>query len=293
MRTGLTLTIALALSLSLTLPSTLVAGEVVLRTHPPETAPSAVRPLIQPKAGSPTALLGEKVDEPADILLVPFFDVDTLDGSGTTTLFAVRNTSTNSIELDLRYLAPSSLILRQDLVTLGPRETLTRNVRDVPGLPADPDGHARGYIAIVLHSMAPTPNNLVGDYLQVDVGNNFATGDRLVSFLDLCEEQEIRFLDFGAGTELRLLINNPQGPDPMTNSPSFTVTPLSEDGGSFPSTDVYTDKFAVTLSASDFTGLGFGTLVFDFSNSGGGLVYGEYSAGGKFSVGLNGACTIQ
>ncbi len=46
------------------------------------------------------------------------------------------------------------------------------------------------------------------------------------------------------------------------------------------------------LSAADFTGLSFGTLIFDFSNSNGGWIYGEYSADGLFSVGLNPTCTV-
>ena len=283
----ITVTLALALLLTLVAPAALSA-QVVVRPH---DAGAAARPLSQP--ADPLAALGEKIDQPADVLVVPFFDVDTTSASGTTTLFAVRNIRSQPLDIEIRYLAPNAMVLRTDNVTLNARQTLTKNVRDVSGLPADGDGHARGYIAILLDSMEPTADNLVGDYLQVDVGNNFATGDRMVSLVDLCEKQEIRFLDFGAGTELRFLVNQPQGSDPMTDAPSVTVTPIGEDGAVFPSTDVYSSDFSFVLHSDDFTSLHFGSLLFDFSSSNGGAVYGEYSAEGKFSVGLNSACTVQ
>lgn len=294
--------LALAVSLMLTLPAAL-AAQVVLRPHDPAAAARPVQAVQtnqadqtdqanQARAGS-LGIVGEKLDQPQDVLFVPFYDVDTFDPAGTTTLYAIRNITSQPIELDIRYLSPTATILRNDFPTVPARGTLTVNVRDVPGLPIDGSGRAQGYIGILLHSMEPQPNNLIGDYLQVDVGNNFATGERMPSFIDLCPEQQIRFLDFGTGTELRFLIGNPQGADPMTDPPTMTVTPVGENGTVFPSTDVYTTQFALALSASDFTSQHFGTLIFDFSNAGGGMVYGEYSAGGKFSVGLNSACTGQ
>ena len=112
----------------------------------------------------------------------------------------------------------------------------------------------------------------------------------MASLDELCNLTEVRYLDFGAGTELRLLIAEPQGSDPVFDPASVVVHPIRQDGTLLPKTEVYTDEFAFVVSASDFTGSAFGTLIFDFLNSGGGLVYAEYSAFGQFSVGLNGAC---
>jgi hypothetical protein len=299
MRPVLTFTCALSLVLTLVaglvLPGT-AAAEVILRPHDPDAPDAAgrsVQPSVPSRVGDDSAgLLGEKLDEPADILLVPFYDVDTVDPNGTTTLFAVRNTTISPLGIELRYLSPGADILRQDLLTLDPRETLTRNIRDVSGLPVGMDGFTRGYVAVLLTATPPSPDNLVGDYLQVDVANNFATAERMVSFRDLCDEQEIRFIDFGAGTELRVLVNNPRGTDLMTDPPTMVVRPFDETGGALPVTEVYTTENALRLLASDFTSARFGTLVFELSNGGGGLVYGEYSAGGRFSVGLNSACTV-
>ena len=120
--------------------------------------------------------------------------------------------------------------------------------------------------------------------------NAFAAGQRMATLEDLCSLTDVRFLDFGSGTELRMLINAPQGSDPLQDPPSVVVTPILLDGTVLPQTVVFTDDFAFSASASDFSISAFGTLLFDFQNSNGGLVYAEYSAFGEFSVGLNGAC---
>ena len=87
-----------------------------------------------------------------------------------------------------------------------------------------------------------------------------------------------------------MLVDIPQGSDPGSDPPSVTVTPYSQAGAVLSATDIYTDQVVLKLDASDFTGLSFGTLRFDFTNSSGGYVYAKYSAAGKFSVGLNSAC---
>jgi hypothetical protein len=276
-------TLTTALLLTLALPATLPA-EVVLR---PLDLTAAELPILR-QAHTP-APPAEKVDERQQALFVPFYEVDATDPAGTTTLYAVRNVSSQPVDIEIRYQAPDGTALRGDVMTLAGRATLTRNLRDIGGLPVDPGGFARGFIVILQTSRLTAPY-LVGDYIQVDVGNSFATAQRMASPDDLCGLTEARFLDFGAGTELRLMIAQPQGPNPVSDPASVIVTPITEDGTLLPQTEIYTNQFAVRVSASDFTGSAFGTLVFDFQNSGGGLVYAEYSAGGRFSVGLNGAC---
>jgi hypothetical protein len=278
-------TLTTALLFTLALPTTL-AAEVVLRRHDPKAATLPVR-----QAAYALASAAEKIDEPQETLVVPFYEVDTTDPAGTTTLFAVRNVFSNSVDIEVRYQAPDGSAQRLEPVTLAGFETLTRNVRDVAGLPADPDGFARGFIVIVQTSLQGS-GLLVGDYFQVDVGNAFATGQRMASLDELCDLTEVRFVDFGEGTELRLLIAAPQGSNPVLDPASVEVHPILEDGTVLPKTEIFTDDFALVVSASDFTGSAFGTLIFDFQNSGGGLVYAEYSADGQFSVGLNGACIV-
>jgi hypothetical protein len=276
-------TLITVLLLALVLPTALPA-EVVLRPDLPTTVAQPVR-----RPADRAASLAEKVDEPQEALVVPFFEVDTTDPAGTTTLFAVRNTFSQPVDVEIRYQASDGTALHQDRLTLAGRATLTRNLRDVAGLSVDPDGIARGFI-VVLQTSRQGAGLLVGDYFQVDVGNAFATGQRMASLDELCLLTEARFVDFGAGTELRLLIGTPQGSDPVFDPPSVEVTPILEDGTLLPKTRVFTNEFAIAVSASDFTGARFGTLIFDFFNSGGGLAYAEYSAEGQFSVGLNGAC---
>ncbi len=81
----------------------------------------------------------------------------------------LRITSPNPLSIDIRYFSSSSGLLRVEPMTVGPRETLTRDIGDVSGLPVDFDGFTRGPVAVLVTSMPMTPGNLVGDYLQVDV----------------------------------------------------------------------------------------------------------------------------
>ncbi len=278
MRTTLTTT---ALFLTLLSPTALSA-EVVIRPH---DRAAAAQPHRSP--GDEPGSAAGKIDEPAVGLYVPFYEVDTTDPAGTTTLFAVRNRTSDPIVLDVYYRAPDGTTLRHDVETLAGSATLSRNVRDVGGLPADPDGFTRGYVYVRTQTDEP---DLEGDYLQVDVGNDFATGERMIRRADLCGSAEIRFLDFGAGTELRFFIANPQGADPMTDPSTMTVRVFDESGKLIDGGDVLTDQKSLELAASDFTTASFGTLLLSFHEDSAGAVYADYSAGGRFSVGLNGGC---
>jgi len=280
MRSRLVSVVLLAL-LSLATPAA-QAADYILRQRE-ANAPAPVR------AAQAGPGLADKIDPLTNTLVVPRFEVDTTSGTGTTTLFALRNTTDNLVDVDIFYASTSGGTLRHDDVVLGPRETLTRNVRDVSGLPADPDGFARGYV------VAQAPGDvLTGDFLQVDVGNNFATGDRMVRLEDLCIQAETRFLDFGSGTDLTVLISEPQGADPMTDPPSVTFHVFGEDGAVFSTIDLFTTNNSVVLSTDDLMlPVDFGTIVADFRNASGGLLIAEYSAEGKFSVGMNSACLEQ
>lgn len=230
----------------------------------------------------------------AENLYVPFFLVDTTSGGGTTTLFAVRNLLDSSLTVDLEVFTVDGASQATDSATLDPRETVTVNMRDVvgdEGLAVDPDGFARGWARLTTTGDPDGSPVMAGDYFQVDVANNFATGDLMPRDEDLCGKASVRFLDFGAGTRFGVLINNPRGPTPGVDPPSFTVQVLDEDGDPIGMPQqVHTDKNALELAASDFTGASFGTLVFDFGNAAGGYVFSEYSSEGRFSVGVDTQC---
>ncbi len=64
-------------------------------------------------------------------LWVPGFEVAAGDPEGPTTFFAVRNTSDEAVEVDVAYHGKRIACepLRTDVLTLGPRQTLTPDVR--------------------------------------------------------------------------------------------------------------------------------------------------------------------
>ncbi len=224
-------------------------------------------------------------------LIVPGYEVDVDDPEGTTTLFAVRNTSDDPVDVEVDYhlFQVAETPLRADAFRLEGQETLTWSIRnDLSGL-IPTNGIASG-LALIREVGEPSAPNLEGDYLQVDFSNDFAGGDRLVRPAEFCTVQEIRFVDFGSSTTFRVLVDEPQG----GGDPSFDFTAYDETGEMVTEGTHFT---ADHLNVFDLAFLGitesFGTLVFDFTDSGGGWVSGRYSAFGRFSVDLESACRDQ
>lgn len=229
----------------------------------------------------------------AEVLGVPYFKVDETSPVGTTTLFAVRNLTGGSVSGEIEYFTTGGASQRTDALSLGPYDTVTVNLRDIPGLITGMDGFARGYVMITTAGNPDMTPVLAGDFFQVDVGNNFATGDKLFRVIGLCQHASVRSLRFplpGSGTQLAIWIENPRGVgggDP----PSFTVQAYDENGNAVGAqTVVKTTLHALSFDASVFTGLDFSTLRFNFSNSAGGTVYAEASTEGRFSVGVSAQC---
>lgn len=229
----------------------------------------------------------------AESLVLPGFEVDTTSGVGTTTLFAVRNLTDGPLSVDVDYFETDGTLQRSDSVNLGAQETETVNIRNIPGLATDLDGFARGYVEIFGPGDPDMTPLFAGDFFQVDVGDDFATGNRLPRFIERCDVASLRFLEFplpGSGTRLVVWIANPRGTgggDP----PSFTVQVYDEAGNPVGAPiPVKTSLHSIEYDASDFTALDFGTLRFDFTNGGGGVVFAESSVQGRFSVGLDSQC---
>ncbi|MEE8525594.1 MAG: hypothetical protein V3T72_16785 [Thermoanaerobaculia bacterium] len=221
-------------------------------------------------------------------LIVPGFEVEVDNAEGPTTLFAIRNTTDDTLDVNVDYYGSTVTEepLRTDALVLGPQETMPQNVRtDLSGLDME-DGFATGLI-IVTEAGGSTAPNLQGDYFRVDFGNDFAAGDRLVSPADFCTEQEVRFVDFGSGSQLRILVNRPRGED----VPSVSYTAYGEDGEMVAEGELFTSEHLTVVDVTELLpGEAFGTVLFDFSNSSGGWASARYSAFGRFSLELNAAC---
>lgn len=224
----------------------------------------------------------------SEIKVLPFYLADAVGGSGINTLFAVRNLTGQEVVANVDYFALSGEKQLATLHPLGPRETITVGIRDVP-LPVDPDGFRRGFVRVVAPGKADGVPVLGGDFFQVDTLNNFATGDELLR--RDCSEASIRFLDFGSSTRLLVYLTQPRGHAVEVDPPSFTVLAYDEAGQALgPAVPFWSADSALEITASDITPERFGTLRFDFANALGGAVYAEYSAEGRFSVGTAGEC---
>ncbi len=219
--------------------------------------------------------------------IIPGFEVEEANPAGPTTLFAVRNTGDESVDFEIGIFDEDFEVeMYHQSLTLAPAQTRFTNLRNIPAdLDLDDDGIASG-IVVIQRSDGGTAH-LTGDFFQVDDANNFATGGQMLRLENFCPHQTIRFLDFGSGSEYQIMLRNP----PASGS-SFTVTALT------PAGDVIAEvshsgarhlnvmSLGELLPGSQF----FGTLVFDFSASEGGMVRGKYSAFEQFSVELNGNC---
>jgi len=237
-------------------------------------------------------LTAEPVGEPCtETLVLPFYLSDKQNPSGINSLYAVRNLTGEPVNAEVEYLTLDGTSQRLDALTLDAFETRTAALRDVPGLATDPDGFARGFLRITTAGSATGAPVLAGDFFLVDVANNFATGNQLLRSSEICRGASIRFLDFGAGTRLAVYVTQPRGASEADDPPSFTVQVYDEAGAPVGSPQpVWTADHALELAASDFTAERFGSLGFDFANSLGGTVYAEYSAQGRFSVGVASQC---
>ncbi len=225
-------------------------------------------------------------------LLLPGFVLDLNDPGGPTTFLNVRNTTEGNVEINLNYHGEevTDTPLRVDGATLSANRVSVNNIRDdTTNLDPDGDNVATGLV-LVNRSDTSDATDLEGDFLNVDFGNDFATGDRLFRIPDdLCNLQEIRFLDFGSGTELSIIVDQPNG----DVAPSFTYTAYTQGGAVLVADgEFFTNTHLNIVDIEELAGMGsrFGTIVFDFSKAGGAMAVAKYSAFGRFSVELNGAC---
>lgn len=224
--------------------------------------------------------------------LLPFYEVDT--AGALTTLLAARNAFDVPNTIDVTYFDRAGAMVHAETFDVAPLGVVTRNLRDVAALPAETDGVRRGFALIE----ADQP--LSGDFFRVDPAQNFAAGDRLVLAAEaLCDLWDFRFLrggGFSGGTDLVLYVDTPLGLD-LASTPSITVVAYDEAGNELGAVDFWTQDVVNEMTAADVLEVLDEPLVnagvFDvFFNdgTGGGLVYGTYSAEGRYSIGMHGTC---
>ncbi len=267
-------------------------------------APKA--PLV-PIVPSPSSLLS-KVDRTTSALILPFFEVDTTDVGGKTTVFAVRNAGLSAININIEYFDVFGSTVGVVPMFLPSKDTVTVNMRSfISSFPTDADGFIRGFGLIVAvggieggstgnPESTPGAVEIGGDYFQIDPDNNFASGDRLLSFqnsslyFDFCRFTETRFLNGGAftgGSNFTLITLDYDGTS-VSSMPTIYAVVFDEDGGRDATCEIFTDQNILQLTASDLTDIPFGTVEFEFSF--GGQVLTEFDALNKFSVGMRGLC---
>lgn len=255
--------------------------------------------------GAPVSEAGRGAAAPAKAgtfgsrLLLPLYVVDTQSTTGPTTQYAIRNESTQSVDIVVEYFEVSlpQAPQRQDMLTLGPKAITTIDVRSVTNLAVDGDGFARGYITFAaMDGESP----LSGDYFQIDNAGNFASGSRMVNIdpdsrgYDLCTRLSMRFLDsalaFDSGTIYTVWFEatEPHSGDAFSYSVFDLAGPDSLLDNTFASN---ANAFQVTANTLRFiVGAEFGAIEFEFPPGTVGHISATMSALGRLSVGYEATC---
>lgn len=254
----------------------------------PAGAPAA-EPSVTPKAFPLTSKL-----------LLPYFEVETLDPNGDTVLYALRNESTTPIEVDIKYYEIDSPFApqRTDRVTLNAKQIYPINIRDVQNLEIDSDGRKRGYVRFEVVGGAAV---LAGDFFRVDPGDNFASGYRLVNVDpasaadERCSVLTFRFLRgglFSGGTRIFYWLDLATLPEADTIAYSiYNEAGALINTGLLGNIDRVASQLAIDqLLVGPAAGLNSGAVEFQFGHGVLGHVAGAINASGRFSVGFEGVC---
>jgi hypothetical protein len=243
---------------------------------------------VEPPVGG---LVGEttKGYAPADAFwFIPLFKAD-MAAPGDTTYFSVQNHDSSTIDAVVQYYDVRFALQATETIEIAPHELAAIALRDVPGLPVDADGYARGMVRI-----SPTGPVYV-DSFQLETRESFAVGGEGFVTDDFCEMWYARFLRFAAagGTQLVFLVNGPQGGDPG-DPVTVSGDVYAENGDFINSFTVRTDEWSFEIPVHDYVlgGVDFGTveLAINASFSPAGLVQVNHKALGEYSVGHLATC---
>lgn len=169
-----------------------------------------------PGQGGPARRLppvqSDKLAMADNFLMLPYYEVDASNGSGSTTLFAVRNLFDDTVTLEVTFHPATGGSPVVESILLAGRATRTRNLRDVPGLPITGGTFKEGWASIVARDpgtgeiVGNTP--LHGDWFIVTPGENFAIGEVMEAIDATCFLWDTRFAVAGAfdDTQIRITI---------------------------------------------------------------------------------------
>ncbi|HVS01459.1 MAG TPA: hypothetical protein VMT16_01705 [Thermoanaerobaculia bacterium] len=226
-------------------------------------------------------------------LLLPFYEIDRRQQFASTTLFGLRNPRNTASAVGIDYYDRMGHRLRSDNYTLPAAASLTFNLRDNPALTAEGDGFARGYVVVT------TDGQLTGEGFQVDPSQDHATGERLLDLSGdpLCSLWESRYMvggTFSGGTRLTLLVGDPRQPGGKEDEHGAVFELFDEAGRSYGSVALLTNLVVNRIDLADVRAQLPGApelgVVEIYFNGTGGLAMVDYSAEGRYSVGMAAAC---
>jgi len=219
-------------------------------------------------------------------------------------LYAVRNVTANDVNIAPDYFMPDGTTVNGPVEVLKAGATKTVNFGDVMGLPAGGNGVVVGAAAISVVDAAGNALQtaaLTGDYFFVDPVNNFATGDPLLN--GGCNRSTTRFADGGVfdGTTFTIAVPGwvasaaPGFDSPSGSAPLVNVVVYDEPGNVVDNATLSAASgiFSVTTADLMVAGLSFptfGSIEWTLEDSQKGYFTWAMNAGGKFSVGMAGAC---
>lgn len=256
-----------------------VAAEVVIEVHDP----------IAPARVTATAPTRQLADGPAVVL--PFYRALVDNPSGETTLYAVRNNSSQPVNVRFSYYAAhnGALVLEEDR-NIAAHAVRTVNVRSGANLPANGNGIAEGFmVAEALGGSLPNAV-LSGDYFRVDPMGAAANGGALLTAEETaCKRWSHRFFSgggFDGGTQIAFLAL-----DRPAQGPLIAGNVYDEAGEMVSVISVSSDQAAFEISDLDLDlPVSFGSIDWVFQGDSHGAVTTTFSAENLFSVGAEATC---
>lgn len=250
---------------------------------------------------APVRALAERSTSTTDVLLVPYYEADRRNPDGVNTLFAVHNETARELPVRVLYLGVLGAVEQQvQEVVLPANATRTVSLRDVPGLPADADGVARGLVVLgVVGDHGESSDLLSGDFFFVRPETDYATGNTLLNMSlddagnEFCSEWGTRFFrggSFSGDSSFRFVVDVPGGATEL-DPPTAVGTIYDEDGHALRSFELRTDLNSFELSSGDIApdGPASGSLSVRFPGTEGALLV-EHSGFHRLSVALKAAC---
>lgn len=250
---------------------------------------------------APAAALAGRSAATSDVLLVPYYESDRRDPNGVNTLFAVRNETDRELPVRILYVGVLGAAEQQvQEISLPAHALRTINLHDVPGLPADADGVARGLVILgVVGHDGESSDLLSGDFFFVDPATDFATGNTMLNMSlddpgnEFCAEWGSRFFhggSFSGTSTFRFVVDEASGGAEI-DPPTAIGTVYDEGGVALSSFELRTDLNSFELSSDQLVpdGAAFGSVSIRFPGTKGALLV-EHSGFHRLSVAFKAAC---